>query len=248
MPTAGSTSVARAGCRRATSPAPRRCCARRSRGRSRARQVAFLPGHGAEGARTLRRSARPSARSGGPLPARSRRAQPDRTRAVPQAAVSRSAHRIPPCSGDRPRGSAGALQPDARVPGTRRSGGGAGTRLYERFKADESAQSITGPYRRLHPDDNNERQPIHEHGTLETGRRRHRLAARTAATAGAAASGDAGCAPPEAAAPDDERAAIPATTSMSAGHVAAPIAAWRRPRSALRAVTRHRPVTSPSAT
>ena len=36
--------------------------------------------------------------------------------------------------------------------------------LYERLKADESAQSITGPYRRLHPDDNNERQSIHEHG------------------------------------------------------------------------------------
>src|SRR5438093_10593490 len=35
--------------------------------------------------------------------------------------------------------------------------------LYERFKADESAQSVTGPYRQLHPDDNNERQPIHEH-------------------------------------------------------------------------------------
>jgi tetratricopeptide (TPR) repeat protein len=37
--------------------------------------------------------------------------------------------------------------------------------LYERFKADESAQAITGPYRQLHPHDNNERQPIHEHGT-----------------------------------------------------------------------------------
>ncbi len=35
--------------------------------------------------------------------------------------------------------------------------------LYERFKADESAQAITGPYRQLHEDDNNERQPIHEH-------------------------------------------------------------------------------------
>ncbi|MBI2219918.1 MAG: tetratricopeptide repeat protein [Acidobacteria bacterium] len=35
--------------------------------------------------------------------------------------------------------------------------------LYRRFKADESAQAITGPYRQLHPDDNNERQPIHEH-------------------------------------------------------------------------------------
>ena len=34
---------------------------------------------------------------------------------------------------------------------------------YLRFKAKESAQVITGPYRRLHPEDNNERQPIHEH-------------------------------------------------------------------------------------
>jgi hypothetical protein len=36
--------------------------------------------------------------------------------------------------------------------------------LYRRFKADESAQEITGPYRRLHPEDNNERQAVHEHG------------------------------------------------------------------------------------
>ncbi|PYQ47809.1 MAG: hypothetical protein DMF78_22760 [Acidobacteria bacterium] len=35
--------------------------------------------------------------------------------------------------------------------------------LYQRFKADESAQAITGPYRQLHPADNNERQAIHEH-------------------------------------------------------------------------------------
>jgi tetratricopeptide (TPR) repeat protein len=34
---------------------------------------------------------------------------------------------------------------------------------YLRFKADESAQAITGPYRRTHPEDNNERQAIHEH-------------------------------------------------------------------------------------
>ncbi|MGA9542223.1 MAG: tetratricopeptide repeat protein [Candidatus Sulfotelmatobacter sp.] len=34
---------------------------------------------------------------------------------------------------------------------------------YLRFKADESSQAITGPYRRLHPEDNNERQAIHEH-------------------------------------------------------------------------------------
>ena len=36
--------------------------------------------------------------------------------------------------------------------------------LYLRFKADESAQAITGPFRQLNPDDNNERQQIHEHG------------------------------------------------------------------------------------
>jgi tetratricopeptide (TPR) repeat protein len=35
--------------------------------------------------------------------------------------------------------------------------------LYKRFKADEAAQAITGPYRQLHPADNNERQQIHEH-------------------------------------------------------------------------------------
>ena len=34
---------------------------------------------------------------------------------------------------------------------------------YLRFKADESAQAITGPYRQAHPEDNNERQAIHEH-------------------------------------------------------------------------------------
>jgi len=34
---------------------------------------------------------------------------------------------------------------------------------YLRFKADEAAQAITGPYRQAHPEDNNERQPIHEH-------------------------------------------------------------------------------------
>jgi Flp pilus assembly protein TadD len=34
---------------------------------------------------------------------------------------------------------------------------------YLRFKADEAAQSITGPYRNTHPEDNNERQGIHEH-------------------------------------------------------------------------------------
>jgi tetratricopeptide (TPR) repeat protein len=35
--------------------------------------------------------------------------------------------------------------------------------FYRRFKMDESAQTITGPYRKLHPLDNNERQAVHEH-------------------------------------------------------------------------------------
>jgi Flp pilus assembly protein TadD len=34
---------------------------------------------------------------------------------------------------------------------------------YLRFKADESSQAITGSYRQAHPEDNNERQSIHEH-------------------------------------------------------------------------------------
>ncbi len=33
---------------------------------------------------------------------------------------------------------------------------------YLRFKADEAAQTLTGPYLAKHPDDNEERQPIHE--------------------------------------------------------------------------------------
>jgi tetratricopeptide (TPR) repeat protein len=40
---------------------------------------------------------------------------------------------------------------------------------YLRFKADESAQAITGPYRQAHAEDNNERQPIHEHGSVALG-------------------------------------------------------------------------------
>jgi tetratricopeptide (TPR) repeat protein len=34
---------------------------------------------------------------------------------------------------------------------------------YLRFKADEASQAITGAYRQSHPDDNLERQPVHEH-------------------------------------------------------------------------------------
>lgn len=37
---------------------------------------------------------------------------------------------------------------------------------YLRYKADESAQALTGPYRQAHPEDNNERQMIHEHVSI----------------------------------------------------------------------------------
>jgi tetratricopeptide (TPR) repeat protein len=42
-------------------------------------------------------------------------------------------------------------------------------KLYERFKVDETAQFITGPYRQLHPEDNNERQQVHEHVSVPLG-------------------------------------------------------------------------------
>jgi Flp pilus assembly protein TadD len=52
---------------------------------------------------------------------------------------------------------------------------------YLRFKADESAQAITGPYRLKHPHDNNERQAIHEHASAPLDRpRRTRPVARDA--------------------------------------------------------------------
>jgi len=37
---------------------------------------------------------------------------------------------------------------------------------YMRFKADEASQTITGRYRQLHPEDNNERQSVHEHSSV----------------------------------------------------------------------------------
>jgi len=40
---------------------------------------------------------------------------------------------------------------------------------YLRYKADESAQALTGPYRQTNPEDNNERQAIHEHVSVALG-------------------------------------------------------------------------------
>jgi tetratricopeptide (TPR) repeat protein len=64
--------------------------------------------------------------------------------------------------------------------------------LYARFKADESAQALTGAYRRLNPEDNLERQPIHEHPN------RHRPAPPAARAAAPATRGTDGAAPPAA--------------------------------------------------
>ncbi len=38
-----------------------------------------------------------------------------------------------------------------------------------RFKADEASQTITGNYRQTHPEDNNERQSVHEHESVPLG-------------------------------------------------------------------------------
>jgi tetratricopeptide (TPR) repeat protein len=40
---------------------------------------------------------------------------------------------------------------------------------YLRFKADEAAQALTGAYRQTHPEDNNERQAVHEHVSVALG-------------------------------------------------------------------------------
>jgi Flp pilus assembly protein TadD len=40
---------------------------------------------------------------------------------------------------------------------------------YLRFKADEASQTLTGKYRQFHPEDNNERQAIHEHESVALG-------------------------------------------------------------------------------
>ena len=138
---------------------------------TRAREGALLPRHGAEDAGPLRRGAR--------APARSPPTQYPRDRVVLnqigrvqflQRQFDEAIADVQAGAGGRSRGSAGALQPDARLPGAGDAENAERERaLYTRFKADETAQAITGPYRLKSPDDNNERQPIHEHGTAIDG-------------------------------------------------------------------------------
>jgi Flp pilus assembly protein TadD len=62
---------------------------------------------------------------------------------------------------------------------------------YLRFKADESSQAVTGAYRQAHPEDNNERQPVHEHVSVASETDRTKKAARvhTPAAGGTPAAG-----------------------------------------------------------
>jgi tetratricopeptide (TPR) repeat protein len=56
---------------------------------------------------------------------------------------------------------------------------------YLRFKADEASQAITGPYRQLNPEDNNERQNIHEHVSVPLAIVKNAPSKRRAASAAA---------------------------------------------------------------
>jgi tetratricopeptide (TPR) repeat protein len=59
---------------------------------------------------------------------------------------------------------------------------------YLRFKADEASQAITGPYRQLNPEDNNERQAIHEHVSVQLSSGRARTSLRTVRAGGSSVS------------------------------------------------------------
>ena len=64
--------------------------------------------------------------------------------------------------------------------------------LYLRFKADESAQAVTGPYRKEHPEDNSERQTIHEHDSVPLTPARVPATSRKTATLKSPSSGKGG--------------------------------------------------------
>jgi len=99
--------------------------------------------------------------------------------------------------------------------------------LFRRFKADESAQAITAKPRRQSPEDNNERQPIHEHDSVRLpfgGAAEAAPGTKTAAATVARATPTARVAPRPAAV-DKARAqapAAPAATSVAAGAAGRP--------------------------
>ena len=104
--------------------------------------------------------------------ARPRGLEPGRTAAVPEAAVQRIDRSVRKGGGDRSGRSADALHRHAGVsrPGRYRANGGARTgKLFQRFKAEESSQSITAKRRLISPEDNNERQSIHDHESIGLG-------------------------------------------------------------------------------
>jgi tetratricopeptide (TPR) repeat protein len=64
--------------------------------------------------------------------------------------------------------------------------------LYLRFKADESAQALTGAYRQTHPEDNNERQAIHEHESIALANAASKARAKSTVVAAKASAAGAG--------------------------------------------------------
>ncbi len=61
--------------------------------------------------------------------------------------------------------------------------------LFRRFKAEESAQAITGDRRRAKPEENNERQQIHEHDSIALPLTRSTAAPAPATSSGSSAGG-----------------------------------------------------------
>jgi tetratricopeptide (TPR) repeat protein len=62
-------------------------------------------------------------------------------------------------------------------------------KLFQRFKADESSQAITGARRLVKMEENNERQPIHEHSSVPLDSKPRRLAGTARPPAGAGLAG-----------------------------------------------------------
>ena len=157
------------GSRKATWPAPRRCCSKALDA-----SIPSSPRRTSSSARRSRASAGTTRRSthlrtaAAQYPRDRVVLQSDRPRAVPEAPVpGRRSTSFEQVLRDRSRGSAGALQPDALLSRARadRRGADATRRSTSASRPTRRRRPSPGPYRQLHPDDNNERQSIHEHAT-----------------------------------------------------------------------------------